>query len=525
MKKVLIPTRLDAVAAGILEANGNYAVVQDDAAGIEKLVKDHPDTYALIVRSDKVTAEIIDALPGLKVIVRAGSGVNTIDTRYARKKRIDVMNTPGANANAVAEEVLALILADARHVIHADASTRGGRWEKKLFMGRELAGKTVGIVGLGSIGRLVAKRLSGFDVRLLGYDPVISSERAEEMGAELVDIETVFSQSDYVTLHVPENDQTRGMVDEALLSRMKEGATIVNCARAGIIAEDDLRRVKEKRNLRFLNDVYARDAEGEKSVRDIADIMLPHLGASTAEAGRLAASRAAEQLMDFDEKGITTYIVNRDIPEGLDEAYCDLANTLARLCRCLVGKSLTLKLIETSFYGTLAPFANWLMVPVTAGICEDFDRSMDFKAAEKYLDDMGIDYVNRPVDPQKGYENSMTIDVCAEKSAESLRRMSIRGTVVENRLMVSRINEFDNLYFEPVGPTVFFLYDDRPGVIGMIGMKLAEAGINIGDIRNALDAKMNRSLAIMKVNQHVPTDVVDDISREIESLAAFSITL
>ena len=357
MKKVLIPTKLDKVAAKTLTDNGHYQVVQEAGRDIAEIVREHPDAYALIVRSEKVSSDIINALPSLRVIVRAGAGVNTIETKYARSRNIDVMNTPGANSNAVAEEVVALMLADARHIIEADASTRRGEWEKTKFMGREVAGKTVGIVGLGNIGRLVARRLSGFDVRLLGYDPAISAERTNEMHVEHADLKTIFSTCDYVTLHIPENDDTRGMVGRDYLSLMKDGATLVNCARSGILDEIALREVRKQKKIRFLNDVYPKDAEGKKSVEDIADIMLPHLGASTVEANAKAAQQAAQQLIDFDEKGITSFIVNRDIPEGLDPAFCDLAYTVARLCRCLVGKESVLKVLETSIYGTLEPNA------------------------------------------------------------------------------------------------------------------------------------------------------------------------
>ncbi len=525
MKKVLIPTKLDPVAADILKANGQYEVLQDDKTDIATLAAQNPDTYALIVRSESVTAPIIDALPGLQVIIRAGSGFNTIDTKYARAKGIDVMNTPGANANAVAEEVIALILARMRHVVPADRSTRNGLWEKKKFMGRELAGKTVGIIGLGNIGRLVAMRLSGFKCKLYGYDTVISSERAAEANVELTDVKTIFSTCDIITLHIPENDETRGMVNAEMLSLVKPGCIIVNCARAGIIDEDALREAKASRDIAYLNDVYPQDKEGPKSIADVADIMLPHLGASTVEANENAARRAAEELIDFDEKGVTSFIVNRDIPEGLDELYCDLANTLMRLARCLVGEKHTLKLIETSFYGDLEPFADWLLVPVVTAIWPDFDRSKDYHAARAYLEDMGIDYVNRKADERKGYGNSITVDLSADIDADNLRRISVRGTVTEGLLMVARINEFDKLYFEPVGHTAFFLYDDRPGVIGHIGIKLAEAGINIEDMRNPHDPKTNRSLAILQVNRKVDAATMQAIRDDIRAHAAFSIEL
>ncbi len=311
MKKVLIPTALDSVAKQILEDHGGYAVVQVPKCDVLQLVRDNPDVHALIVRSEKITAEIIDAAPQLKVVVRAGAGYNTIDIVHARAKGVDVMNTPGANSNGVAEEVVALMLADARRLIPADASCRAGKWEKTAFMGTEVTGKTVGIVGLGYIGRLVVKRLSGFEPTFLGYDPGITMRQAAELGVKLVSLDELFSQSDYVTLHLPEIAETKGMVNRNLIGQMKPGATLINCARSGIVNEADLRALKAEKKIRFLNDVYPKDEEGPKSVADVADIMVPHLGASTREANFKAAELAAQELIDLDEKGINKAVVNR----------------------------------------------------------------------------------------------------------------------------------------------------------------------------------------------------------------------
>lgn len=525
MKKVLIPTKLSPVASTLLGENGAYSVVQDDQLSLEQLAEVHADAYALIVRSEKVPAEIIDRFPSLKVIIRAGAGYNTIDTRYARKRGIDVMNTPGANANAVAEEVVAMMLADARQLVAADPSVRAGKWEKKKFMGRELSGKTVGIVGLGFIGRLVARRLSGFDMRMIGYDPMISEERALEAGVESVDLETLFRESDVVSLHIPETDETREMINRSLLAEMKDGATLVNCARAGVIHEEDLRAVKKEKNLRYLNDVYPKDEEGPKSVADVADLMLPHLGANTVEANTNAARRAAQQLIEFDQKGITSYIVNRDIPAGLDEEFADLAFTLSKLCRAAVGAENRLKLIETSFYGGLKEYAEWLLVPVISGLSEEFDRSMDHQAARSWLKDCGVDYEDRETDDHKRYENSITIDMTASCGDQQSRSASIRGTVTEGNLMVSRINDFDKLYFEPRGHTVFFIYQDRPGVLVRIAAALAAASINIDDVRNPHDQKGLKSIAILKVNQKVPVDVIETIRMEIQADIACYVSL
>jgi len=519
MKKVLIPTKLDSIAADRLKAHGGYEVIQDAKTPLEELVKAHPDTYAVIVRSEKIPAAVIDALPQLKVVVRAGAGYDTIDIKHARKKGVDVMNTPGANANAVAEEVVAMMLADARHVVPADTTTRAGGWEKKDYMGREVTGKTVGIVGFGNIGRLVAKRLKGFECRLLGYDPIVNSERMRDLGVESATLEEIFGQCDYVTLHIPGGDSTRGLVGSKLIGLMKKGATIVNCARFGIVDEDALRAVKAEKKLRYLNDVYPKDEAGPKSMTDIADIMLPHLGANTYEANYVAAERAAQELIDLDEKADMSCIVNRDIPEGLERAYCELTYNLASLVRQISGAQTPIKILETSFYGDLAPFSKWLTVSVLSGIWHDFDRYNDYKAAVKYVKEMGIELINREASAEKGYGNAVTIDLTVE-AANGLKSFSVRGTVTEGVQTVSRIDEFDRLYFEPTGATLFCLYDDRPGVIASISRKLADAGINIEDMRNPHNAKTHRSLAIIKLNQPVSDDLVKVIKADIAAHSA-----
>ena len=524
MKKILIPTKLNPAVKAMLENTGNYSVVLQEG-DLAALAQQHSDSYAMIVRSEKVTPEIIDMIPSLKVIVRAGSGYDNINTKYARKKGIDVMTTPGANSNAVAEEVVALMLADARHVVTADVSCRAGKWEKSKFMGREIAGKTVGIVGLGFIGQLVAKRLGGFDVTLIGFDPVISQEKARTLGVEVMDLPTLFERADYITLHGPENDATRGMVNSSLLSKCKKGATIINCARAGVINEEDLRAAKAAKQLRFLNDVYPKDAEGPKTVTDIADIMLPHLGASTHEANTKAATDAAAELIEFDEKGVSTYIVNRDIPAGLDAAYGELAFTLGKLCRQLTGTENKLKLIETSFYGQLKPFSKWLLVPMVSALSEDFDRSMDYAAAVKYLREMGVDYDDRDTDEHKGFGNSITLDLTASTGPETLMHASVRGTVTESVLMISRINDFHGLYFEPKGHTVVFIYKDRPGILAQISAALAKASVNIDDVRNPHDSKGEKSIAIIKVNQAIAPDLIAKIAKDIEATTHFCIEL
>ncbi len=522
MKHVLIPTKLDSIARDLLTDAG-FVVCQDTDTPFEELVSRHPETQALIVRSDRVTAEVLDRLPHLRLVVRAGSGYNTIDIRHARRKGIDVMNTPGANANGVAEEVFALALAYYRHVVAGDLSARQGLWEKRKFMGRELYGKVLGIVGLGCIGQLVAVRSRGFEMCLLGYDPIFSSARAADIGVALVDLETVFRESDIVTLHIPENDETRGLVNRSLLSVMKPGALLINCARAGVINEDDLRTVKAERDLGFCNDVYAADEAGPKSVADIADVMLPHLGANTREANFNAARRAAEQLIAYARQGMTKFVVNKGVPDELDEGYQELAYHVARIARHYLGVGLPVRHVQCSFYGGLGEFSKWFLPPICAALSSEFDPQQDPEEAEAYLSDRGIGLEIRTTDENKHHGNSMTIDLL--EGDEELRRISVRGTLAEGNVVISRIDDFDRLYFVPRGHALVVVYEDRPGVLATITGACAEEGINIEDIRAPKDSSGRRACAVLSTNRPVPESVVERVRQALVPDAVFAISM
>lgn len=514
MKKVLIPTKLDKVVSEILSAKG-FTVVQDMETPFADLAKANADAESVIVRSEKVTPEIMDLLPSLKLVVRAGAGYDNIDIKYARRKNIDVMNTPGANSNAVAEEVIAMILAAYRKLIPADISTRAGKWEKKSFMGRELTGKTLGIIGLGHIGRLLAKRVSGFEVEILGFDPMITQAMADEIGVKLTTVEEIFSKADVISLHVPENDATRGMVNEKLLSLVKKGVMIVNCARAGIVNEDDLRKCKAEKGLIYCNDVYKKDAEGEKSIADIADVMAPHLGASTKEANFVAAKRAAEQTVAYFENGVTTCVVNKGVPDGLNAEYQHLASALAKLAKAAIGEE-KINRIETSFYGNLSKYAKWMTAPICAGLTTEFDPYLDAKDAQEFLASRGVELVNRPVDDAKNYGESITIDLVT-----ATQRVSVRGTITEGKMMISRVNDFDRLYLDPVGNTLFFEYSDAPGIIAKLSGKLGEKGINIIDIRAPQNRKTGNSLAVIKICSDITDADVKAMAELVDAVKAF----
>ncbi len=520
MKTVLIPTKLDKICANILTEKG-YQVVQDSDTDLMALCKAHPETEALVVRSEKITPEIIDLLPNLKAVVRAGAGYNTIDIKYARRKGIDVMNTPGANSNAVAEEVFAMLLAVCRHLVPADIDTRAGGWSKKKFMGHEITGKTMGIVGLGNIGQLVAKHASGFDMKLLGYDPIVSKNKAEMMGVELVSLPELFEKADFITLHIPENNETRGLINAKFFELCKPGCVIINCARCGIINEDDLRAAKANKQIFYCNDVYPADVPGPKTIADCADIMLPHLGANTHEANHTAAVRAGEELIGYFEQGITKFVVNKDIPDGLNPIYQSLANKLSVLARAMMGSSDTpINTIRCSYYGDLKPFAKWFTAPICAGLSKNFDSHQSAEEAIAMLKDNGTSLEVRDADENKHYGNSMTIDLENGSS-----RVSIRGTVTENNLVISRIDDFDHIYMVPKGNFLIVKYPDRTGVLAAITTALAEAGINIENIHAPHDAKSNNSLAVVYTDQPVSADVAAKIKTAVNAEISVAVTL
>ena len=295
MPKVLIATKLDPVAAELLaEAGLEVDIIPglSDEALAEKIA----GYEGLIVRSEKVTQKVFDAADCLKAVVRAGTGVNTIDVDYATGKNVQVMNTPGANSNSVAELALAFMLSAFRRLPYADGSVKAGRWEKGSLMGNELGEKVLGIVGLGNIGSLVAAKAKGFGMKMIGFDPVVSEGHAAEIGVDLKSLDEIFSEADVISLHIPLNDKTRGIIGADLLAKLKKGALLVNTARAETVDREALLAfLKEREDVRLATDVfYEGDKGGEKDLAEIGDRLVgtPHLGASTVEANFRAALAA-----------------------------------------------------------------------------------------------------------------------------------------------------------------------------------------------------------------------------------------
>lgn len=522
MKKVLIPTKLDSVAAKTLSAQG-YEVVQSAETPLAELAAAHPDAVALVVRSEKVTPEIIDALPKLRLVIRAGAGFDNIDIVHARKKGVDVMNTPGANANGVAEEVVAMVLACFRHIVPADNSTRAGRWEKKNFMGRELTRKTVGIVGLGNIGRLLAKRLQGFEPVLLGYDHFLAKQRAINIGVKPVSLERLFEESDVISLHVPGGPSTQKMVSADLLSRMKDGAILVNCSRYGVVDEDALAALKKSgKKILYATDVHPKDAEGEKPSAAVADLILPHLGASTKEANFTAAKRAAEEAIAYFENGDTSCVVNAETPQGLNPMQLRLAKMLSTLARLVAGNS-PIRKANCTFSGSLREFRKWFTPKIQEGLLPESETNLVPPDAERSLKEHGVLY--KACEPLSGNveEDSIELAIFTERDGH-YRETTVRGIVAEDAPIVSRIDGFRSLYFDLRGHLLFVRYADRPGVLARIASVLGDAEINIENIAAPIDHDVGETLAVIKTNKPVTTAQVSAITTLIKALDVFAVS-
>jgi len=523
MPRVLIATKLDPVARNILEEAGIEVEVRPglDEDGLAEALA---GCQGLIVRSEKVTARVLDAAEDLLAVVRAGSGVNTIDVEHATERNVQVMNTPGQNSNSVAELVFSYMLAAGRKLIYADGSVKEGRWEKSSLMGNELLGKTLGIVGLGNIGALVAKKARGFEMNLLGYDPLISETHAAELGVELKSLKELFSESDFITLHVPLNDKTRSMVNSDLLGLLKKGAMLINTARAEVIDRQALLDLFAGRDdLTFAADIfYEGDKEGEKEVGRFGDrlVATPHLGASTFEANRRAAAAAAVGLRDFLLKRMIQHPVNNlEIPPDLNPRFLELTRLIGEIAYYNIGGYQPHE-VRITCYGKLNKHIDLLTGYIVKGLMDIFHQEViSPREAEIRAEQCGIGVVKRIPDDTKGYGESMTIDILSKK--KEYRETSIRGNIsADGELKINRIDTFINLDLIPKGHMLFTYQKDRVGLINDISLALSNAGLNILNIRFTTDTQ-GRSIAVLQTEKRVPDEIFALIRRKVSDYKAF----
>jgi len=313
--KALICDKTEAVCAQTLKGFPGIEVVEKAGLSPEELLKEIPAYEALVVRSaTKVTRAVLEAGKKLKVVGRAGAGVDNIDVVAASERGIIVMNTPGGNSNAVAELALGMMLALTRSLPATDRAMKARKWEKKSYMGGELAGKTLGLVGIGSVGALVARKARALDMRVLAHDPLVTENKALELGAVRVGLPELLSQSDYISLHLPKNEQTAGMFNAEAFTRMKRGVYLIQCARGGIVVEKDLLAALDSGTVAGVGiDVYEQEppsAEGWALAEHPKVIATPHVGASTREAQEVVAEMIARQIGDLLTAGVVRNAVN-----------------------------------------------------------------------------------------------------------------------------------------------------------------------------------------------------------------------
>ena len=311
--KVLISDKTDPICAETLKKFSGIEVEERGGMSPEQLLQEIPGYEALVVRSaTKVTDRIIKAGAKLKAIGRAGAGVDNIDIKAATDRGILVMNTPGGNANAVAELTVGMMFALARKLCTMGEGMKAGRWEKKGYKGWELAGKTLGLVGIGQVGARVARKAAALDMKVLAYDPFVTKEKAREMGTELCELDRLYGASDYISLHLPKNEQTAGMINRDAFNKMKPGVFVINCARGGIVVEADLRRALEQGRVAGAGiDVYETEPpEDWFLAQHPAVIATPHIGAATGEAQVLVAEMIGRQIGQYLSEGKVIHAVN-----------------------------------------------------------------------------------------------------------------------------------------------------------------------------------------------------------------------
>ncbi|MEW5895720.1 MAG: phosphoglycerate dehydrogenase [Candidatus Omnitrophota bacterium] len=514
--KILITDKLEKEGIDIFKAVKDFQVDCKYDLTPEQLKEEIKGYDALIIRSGtKVTAEIIEATDKLKYIGRAGVGLDNVDLKAATKKGIVAMNTPAGNTTATAEQTMSLILSLARKIPQAYNSVRAGKWDRSSFKGVELYGKIIGIVGLGRIGSTVARMAKGFGMKVIGYDPYLSAEIGEKRGIEMVGLEDLLKQSDFITLHLPKTPETVGIINENEFAMMKPTARVINCARGGIIDEDALvKALKEKRIAGAAVDVYAKEPPDPKHPLFECDncVTTPHLGASTSEAQINVAIEIAETVRNaLLGKGIANA---GNFPSVSAEAYAVLSPyiSLGEKMGLFAGQLINggIKEIRISYHGEVTshktePVTMSLTYGLLAPILGD---TVNFVNSLSVAKERGI--VVKVIEPtsEEEFVNLIRMDVVTDQET-----FGIWGTLSSNNR--PRIVKINDVYVEaiPDGHLLFINNNDRPGVVGAVGTILAEAGVNIAGITFGRQTPGSVAVSVVNVDSAVNEEAIEKIRR------------
>ena len=478
---------------------------------LKKVIKDY---HALVVRSaTKVTAQIIEAADNLKVVGRAGTGVDNIDMQAATKKGIVVMNTPGGNTITTAEHAVSMLMALARKIPQATASMRKGEWEKKKFEGTEVTSKTLGILGVGNIGSVVADRAQGLRMNVIAYDPYLSQEAANRMGVELVSLDELYKKSDFISIHVPLTNETKNLVNKDAFAKMKKGVKIINCARGGIVNEKDLcDAIKVGIVSSAALDVFEKEpTPPDNPLLQMEEVILtPHLGASTAEAQENVAIAIAEQIVDYLIKGTIRNAVN--VPSVPAELLANLGPyiTLAEKLGIFQGQILKggIEEVTIEYSGDVVSYD---VAPVTIaaikGLLDQLmDQQVNFVNAPFVAKERGIKVIEIKSSRAIDFASSITIKV-KTKEEENL----IEGALFGKK--EPRIVRIDKFFLDavPEGYLLVLHNYDKPGVIGNVGTLLGSGNINIARLHLGRQAVGGEAVSVWNIDTPLPTDLLSKL--------------
>jgi D-3-phosphoglycerate dehydrogenase / 2-oxoglutarate reductase len=508
---VKILVREQIADAGVELLRAKFDVDVDVESPLEEIIGGYD---ALIVRSaTKVTAELIAQAERLKVIGRAGVGVDNVDVDAATRRGIVVANAPESNVVSAAEHTIGLLVALARNIPQAHAALMDGRWERSKWGGVELADKTLGVLGFGRIGRQVARRALGLQMKVVAYDPFVPADRFRELGAEGATFDEVLARSDFLTLHLPLTDETRGVIDAAAIARMRDGVRIVNAARGDLVDDDSLVAALESGKVAgaaidvFVQEPYSGPLLGAPNI-----VVTPHLAASTGEAQDRAGVIVAEQVVAALEGGLVTNAVN--IPTvGADDLevlgpYIPLAATLGRLAMALAGGEVRKVTVEV--YGELAEYDSRLLtVAALNGAFQGHtDHPVNYVNAPVVAADRGIEVIEERRRSSRDFTNLVAV------SADGAR---VAGTTIGNdgrQWLVSALG-FE-LEMELAPRLIMLRYDDVPGVIGRIGTLFGEAGVNIANMAVSRNREGGQALMALSVDAPVPDDLLERLREGID---------
>ncbi|UIJ45770.1 phosphoglycerate dehydrogenase [Sphingomonas cannabina] len=508
MPKVLISDKMDPTAAEIFRARG---IEVDEITG-----KTPDELKAIIGRYDglairsatKVTKEILDAATNLKVVGRAGIGVDNVDIPHASAKGVVVMNTPFGNSITTAEHAIALMFALARQLPEADASTQAGKWEKNRFMGVELTSKVLGLIGAGNIGSIVADRAIGLKMKVIAYDPFLSPERAIELGVEKVELDELLARADFITLHTPLTDQTRNILSRENLAKTKKGVRIINCARGGLVDEAALKEALDAGHVAGAAlDVFVTEPAKESPLFGTPNfISTPHLGASTSEAQVNVAIQVAEQMAEYLTTGGVTNALN--MPSlSAEEAprlkpYMALAEELGSLVGQLSHGAIPRISIHTE--GAAAELnPKPIVSAVLAGYLRTQTATVNMVNAPYLAKERGLEVREVRTEKEGDYHTLLRVSVKTDAGERS-----VAGTLFGNQ--APRLVELFGIKVEAdlAGHMLYVVNEDAPGFIGRLGSLLGQEGVNIGTFHLGRREAGGEAVLLLSVDEAVTPDLI-----------------